>query len=463
MIVRAFSLLFGLCWPVLAPAGNLEVLQSVLAGSHAGWFAIGLFVLAYSLVIMEEFTCLRKSKPMILCAGLVWALVALSAKSMGVTAAAEHAFRESLTEYAELFLFILVAMTYINVMEERNVFAYWRSKLVSCGMTYRQLFWILGIASFFISAIADNLTTALLMCAIALTMGRGCTRFIQVTCVAIVVAANAGGAFSPFGDITTLMVWQKGKLDFFQFLQIFVPSVVNYLVPASLMMFAVPKESPEKIQESVALLPGAVTVTVLFLTTISLAVTSHLLLGMPPVLGMMTGLSLLLLFGYTLSRRRETDYDIFQPLARAEWDTLLFFYGVMLCIGGLAAFGYLATMSSMMFTDLGQNLSPGYQALPANVLIGLLSAIVDNIPVMYAVLTMNPQMPEGQWLMITLTAGTGGSLLAIGSAAGVALLGQARGHYTFFSHLRWSWAILLGYLASIVTLLLMYPELFQVG
>ncbi|HHO69025.1 MAG TPA: sodium:proton antiporter, partial [Gammaproteobacteria bacterium] len=128
-------------------------------------------------------------------------------------------------------------------------------------------------------------------------------------------------------------------------------------------------------------------------------------------------------------------------LARAEWDTLLFFYGVVLCVGGLGFIGYLELISRVMYTDLG--------ATGANVLIGVLSAVIDNIPVMFAVLTMNPDMAPGQWLLVTLTAGVGGSLLSIGSAAGVALMGQARGSYTFFSHLKWTPAIALGYAASI--------------
>jgi Na+/H+ antiporter NhaD/arsenite permease-like protein len=135
-------------------------------------------------------------------------------------------------------------------------------------------------------------------------------------------------------------------------------------------------------------------------------------------------------------------FDLFRKIARAEWDTLLFFYGVILCVGGLGQFGYLAGVSRFMYDGLGHT--------TANVLVGILSAIIDNIPVMFAVLTMDPHMSHGQWLLVTLTAGVGGSLLSIGSAAGVALMGSARGIYTFGAHLKWSWAVALGYAASIV-------------
>lgn len=120
----------------------------------------------------------------------------------------------------------------------------------------------------------------------------------------------------------------------------------------------------------------------------------------------------------------------------------MFFYGVVLSVGGLGALGYLSMISQVIYT-------PEFGITNANILVGILSAIVDNIPVMFAVLSMQPQMSDGQWLLVTLTAGVGGSLLSIGSAAGVALMGQGRGVYTFFTHLKWSWAIALGYAASI--------------
>jgi len=141
-------------------------------------------------------------------------------------------------------------------------------------------------------------------------------------------------------------------------------------------------------------------------------------------------------------RSKPLYFDLFRKVARAEWDTLLFFYGVILCVGGLSQFGYMALLSNYMYIDLGTT--------NANVAVGVLSAILDNIPVMFAVLTMDPAMSQGQWLLVTLTAGVGGSLLSIGSAAGVALMGSARGTYTFGAHLKWTPVIALGYAASII-------------
>ena len=146
-------------------------------------------------------------------------------------------------------------------------------------------------------------------------------------------------------------------------------------------------------------------------------------------------------------------FDIFISMRRVEWDTLMFFYGIMLCVGGLGALGYLAMLSNFLYQDVG--------ATSANILVGILSAVIDNIPVMFAVLSMNPDMSLGQWLLVTLTAGVGGSLLSIGSAAGVALMGQARGVYTFRAHLKWTWVIALGYAASIGVHWVMNSHLFN--
>ena len=123
-------------------------------------------------------------------------------------------------------------------------------------------------------------------------------------------------------------------------------------------------------------------------------------------------------------------FDVFAKVSRAEWDTLLFFYGIVVCVGGLGFLGYLTLMSEALYGSMS--------ATTANVLLGIISAVIDNIPVMFAVLAMSPELSHGQWLLITLTAGVGGSLLSIGSEAGVALMGQARGYYTFFGHLKWA-------------------------
>ncbi|MCB0334786.1 MAG: sodium:proton antiporter NhaD, partial [Bdellovibrionales bacterium] len=425
----------------------------------------------------------------------------------------------------------------------------------------------------------------------------------------IVVAANAGGAFSPFGDITTLMVWQSGKVGFFDFFHIFLPALVSWLVPAFAMMWAIPTLKPRRVSGKVELRFGAEMMCFLFLAAIVFAVCFHNFLHLPPAMGMMFGLALHGFYSYRVQlhegrpgryegilgavsdgphsfirevsdsdealeqivdrgcvpafaidknhtvthwntalkdltgispedligsskhwtpfykeerailadmvvdqvpieeaakhyhgqlrenagieqaydavsyfpnigdgkwltftalpvrndegdvvgavelirevsefERERARFDLMRTISRAEWDTLLFFYGVILSVGGLALFGFLEAASHALYS--------GFGATMANSFVGLISSVLDNIPVMFAVLTMDPSMSVGQWLLVTLTAGVGGSMLAVGSAAGVALLGTAHGQYTFMSHLKWTPVILLGYAASILCHLL---------
>lgn len=451
-----------------APAFAAESLETVphlnATSTLAGYLAVFVFAIAYLVVVAEEKLELRKSKPVLIGAGIIWVLVGIVSTDPSATKAA---FSSNFLDFSELMLFLLVAMTYISAMEERRVFEALRAWMVRKGFSYQTLFWLTGILAFFISPVADNLTTALLMCAVVLKVAEGQDRFIAMCCINIVVAANAGGAFSPFGDITTLMVWQAGKVEFLEFFDLFLPAVVNFVVPALVMSFFIPKGKPASISEKVETKRGAKRVMALFLLTIVTAVCGHQFLGLPPVFGMMVGLGYLQFFGYflrmslpsSLAKKRTiaeqkadqeklrylgsvVPFDIFKNVARAEWDTLLFFYGVVMCVGGLGYLGYLQLVSVMLFDGVG--------ATWAAFGIGVISSIVDNIPVMFAVLEMNPVISHGHWLLVTLAAGVGGSLLSVGSAAGVALMGAARGHYTFMSHLRWTPVIFLGFVASML-------------
>lgn len=470
---KMLSALLGLVLTFLpqlaAAADGVKLLD--LTGHWVGYASLALFFLAYTLVVVEEEIHMRKSKPVMVAAGVIWAMIAFVYAQQPDSAyhhTAEVMIRHNLLEYAELFLFLLAAMTYIATMGERGVFDALRSWLINKGFSLRTIFWLTGLLAFFISPVADNLTTALLMATVVMAVGGNNLSFVAVACINIVVAANAGGAFSPFGDITTLMVWQKGVVEFHEFFALFLPSLVNWFIPAFIMSLTVKNDTPEASNDTVVLKEGAFVVIGLFLVTIGMAVCAHNFLHLPPVVGMMTGLGFLKIYGYILKLREarlmmnledvgedRKPFNIFRQIERAEWDTLMFFYGIILCVGGLGTIGYLALGSEFMYGDLGPT--------TANILVGLISAVVDNIPVMFAVLSMMPEMSHGQWLLVTLTAGVGGSLLSVGSAAGVAVMGQARGIYTFFSHLKWAWAIALGYAASIWLHLWLNASLFEVA
>ena len=430
----------------------------------AGYFSLLVIVLAYISAMLEDVSMVRKSKSMILAASLIWLSIHLSYSQLGLERLAVDAFKSNLQAYMELLLFIMVSMSYLNTMEDMRVFDALRNRLVGARLGYRKLFWITGILAFFLSTVINGLTAGLLMGTVAMAVGKGNPRFVSLACINIVVATNAGGSLSPLGGISTLFVWQSGMVPFSQFFSLFLPCLINFLVPAFCMSFAVPKLCPVVKAKPVALERGAKGVMILFGVTIVMAVLFDMLLRLPPAAGMMAGLSLLQLHSYYLLKSepveppppvlafnhqpvpvKETpgifEQDVFDRIGRLDWDTLLFFYGAMMGIGGLGFIGYLDAVSHWLY---GQ-----HDPTEANILIGLSSAFVDNGTLMFAVLNMHPAIPQGQWLLLTLTLGVGGSLLAIGSAPGIGLLGLTKGQYSFLDHMKWCPVILLGYFAAI--------------
>ena len=428
------------------------------------------FGMAYALVFAEEKLGLRKSKPVMIAASLIWILVAIAFRMEGRSQEVGVKLRDVLLDYTELFLFLLSAMSFVNTLVERNVFEVLRARLTGLRLSARGIFWTVGTIAFFLSPIADNLTTALVMGTVAIAALGHDKKATVGTLVNVVVAANAGGAFSPFGDITTLMIWQRGMVPFNEFFALFFPSLISWLIPAAIISLTIPRKMASTARYTAEVRKGGYVVAGLFLATIATTVLLDHTLHLPPFLGMMMGLGGLNLYSYFLHRAEarilanepnnsmlspqgdakwypRRPFSIFNILEKVEWDTLLFFYGIMLCIGGVGALGYLHGLSTFLYAGFGNT--------TANITIGILSAIVDNIPLTFAVLTMNPPMNLGQWLLLTLTAGIGGSLLSIGSAAGVALMGIGRETYTFTSHLKWSWAILLGFGAGVAAHLLL--------
>lgn len=435
--------------------------MGTMTTAWVGYLSLIIFVLGYSLVVVEEKIHMRKSKPVIFAGCLMWLFIGLYESLSGHGDSHAHDYvKHLIAEIGELFFFLLSAMTYINTLAERNVFNALRSWLLRKGLGFRSLFWATGTITFFLSPLADNLTSALLMSTVALAVSGGNSKFIVLSFINIVVAANAGGAWSPFGDITTLMVWTAGKVETLKFSYLMLPALINWLIPAFCMYFFVPNKIPEAPSEAIPLKPGAKVIIAMGIGTVATAVSFHQFFHLPPFLGMMLGLSALMLFGYYLKRwgdrPKEGDmhilesgsmsgrphFDIFNKIATVEFDTLLFFFGVLTAVGALQYIGYLTLASENLYDTIGPTWS--------NIVVGVLSAIVDNIPIMFAVLKMDPAMGVDQWLLVTLTAGVGGSLLSVGSAAGVAVMGVDRKNYTFLSHMKWSWAIALGYAGSIM-------------
>ncbi len=422
-----------------------------------GFACLFIFVVGYYFVAAEEKYEIDKAKPALFIGTFMFMLVALyySLNHMNMDLVHTQA-QHLILEIAEIFFFLFVAMTYIESLIHMSVFDALKYKLVSKGYTYRKLFWVTGIIAFFLSPIADNLTTALILSTVLITIEKTRKDFLVPGAINIVVAANAGGAWSPFGDITTLMAWTAGKGSFTDFLFLFPASIVGYIVTAVILSKFVPNEVPEfDVTKEVKpkMSEGAKVVMGLGVFTIFCAVMSHQVLHLPAMWGMMFGLSLLKVYSYGLKKKYGVDhFNIFHSMAKIENNTLMFFFGILAAVGALYFIGWLGLAAVVYDPSV---LGPTW----SNIGVGFLSAIVDNVPVMSAVLKASPEMGLDQWMLVTLTAGVGGSMISFGSAAGVGVMGKLHGIYTFGAHMKYAWTIVIGYFVSIAVWYVQYQML----
>ena len=416
-----------------------------LTTTWVGIIDLAIFIVAYYFIATEEKYEINKAKPALFAGTAMFMFIGVYYALNGLNPDPLHDEMEKLIlEIAEIFFFLFVAMTFIETLIERKVFDVLKYKLVSKGYSYKKLFWLTGLLAFFISPVADNLTTALILSTVLFTIDKENKQFLVAGAVNIVVAANAGGAWSPFGDITTLMAWTAGKGEFVDFLYLFVPSIAGWVLTAWLLSRYVPNGEPHfdaAIEEIPQMKDGGKFVIWLGAATIAIAVLGHQFFHFPAMWGMMFGLSLLKLHSYRLKHTGKGGYDVFVNMKKVENDTLLFFFGILSAVGALHYLGFLEYIH-----DLYGLVGP----TAANIGVGFISAIVDNVPVMSAILKASPEMGLDQWLLVTLTAGIGGSLISFGSAAGVGVMGRLRGIYTFGAHLRLAWTVLAGYILSMI-------------
>jgi Na+/H+ antiporter NhaD/arsenite permease-like protein len=414
-----------------------------LTHSWVGWLVLVIFVVGYILIATEEKWEMNKAKPALFIGTFSFMLIGIYyyVNNLDINPL-HHALKELIEEIAEIFFFLFVAMTYIESLIERGVFDALRYRLISRGYTYKKLFWITGTLAFWISPVADNLTTALILSTVLYTIDKHNTKFLVPGAINIVVAANAGGAWSPFGDITTLMAWTAGKGEIVDFLALFPASFFGWLFTAWLLSRVVPDGEPHfdaLTTPKAEIKKGGKVVVFLGFFTIFIAVVGHIVMHYPAMWGMMFGLSLLQLYAYYHKKKHKEHFNVFVNMAKVENDTLLFFFGILSAVGALSFLGWLIYITKL-YDIIG--------ATSANIGVGFISAIIDNVPVMAAILKADPQMGKDEWMLVTLTAGIGGSLISFGSAAGVGVMGRMKGIYTFNSHMKYGWMVLAGYILS---------------
>jgi Na+/H+ antiporter NhaD/arsenite permease-like protein len=455
IVIKLLIIMLSFSFAFASSAGTDNVIPD-LTFTWVGFAALVIFVVAYYFVATEEKYHIDKAKPALFAGTFMFIIIAfyyaINEMDMNlIHTQVEH----MILEIAEIFFFLFAAMTYIESMIHMGVFDRLKYNLVSKGYTYRKLFWLTGLLAFFISPVADNLTTALILATVLITIERKNKEFLVPGAINIVVAANAGGAWSPFGDITTLMAWASGKGEFVDFLFLLPASIGGYIITAYLLSIFVPKEVPPfdaSSENKPEMMKGAEVVIGLGAFTVFAAVISHQVLHLPAMWGMLFGLSLLKLYAYRLKKVHNSEFNVFHSIAKIENNTLLFFFGILAAVGALYFVGWLGLAAIVYDPSV---LGPTW----SNIGVGFLSAIVDNVPVMSAILKANPDMGVDQWMLVTMTAGVGGSLISFGSAAGVGVMGKLSGIYTFSSHMKYAWTIFIGYVASVAIWYVQYQVL----
>lgn len=414
-------------------------------------FLVVLFILAYILIAVEHNININKAAIALVAGVFSWMLIMMYTP---VHENVNESLSHHLSEISGILFFLMGAMTIVELIDAHDGFSIITQRLT--GLRSTRLIWILGALTFVLSALLDNLTTTILMVSL-LTKLLPAGRLRLLYAGFVVVAANAGGAWSPIGDVTTTMLWIGGQVSTTQLIQsLLIPSLINLLVPLFILQFIIKREklyanldlsefkTPKK--------PSADSQLILFMgLAILISVPLFkVFFHLPPYMGMLFGLGIMWCFTEILNGRREEmdkkNYSVSYALRNIDTSSILFFLGILLCIAALDLSGVLEVMSQ----HIDQAISNKNTVL---LLTGFLSAIIDNVPLVAAyqgMYSLNDFASDSSfWQLLAYSSGTGGSMLIIGSAAGVVAMGIEK--ITFSWYLKnMGWMAGLGYLAGFV-------------
>jgi len=384
-----------------------------------------IFVLGYILITMEHHFKVNKSITATALAAILWGLIALAGYD-------HHLIEETIhllsAETFSLVAFLLAAMTLVEVLVHYRFFDWLRIKLFSLGLEDRSQLVLMSVLAFVFSAVIDNLTTTIVMVQIARRFFKG--RNLLVAAGAIVVAANAGGAFSPVGDVTTIMLWLAGKFSAIEIiLWGFLPSLSILLVSSFLFSRQIVGDTADdkpKTFEQVVMSKSEKIIIGTAFASFALPPLAHFV-GLPPFMGLLFGVGIVgLLVGWCANtlpnRESHLALDIEKLLGKIDITSLLFFIGILFAVGALGFLGILDQISNAVFGD-----EPAFSRLVAgSVFLGAISAIFDNIPLTAAAIDILQTSDFHIWVLLAICVGTGGSMLVIGSAAGVVAMGMIK-------------------------------------
>ena len=381
---------------------------------------LAIFINAIIAIAFEHTLGINKSWIAIFTGTTMWMIVAMNLSKSTI----HQDLVEGSAEIFELIVFLIGAMTIVEMMAHFRFFRWLEFRLSRLNISNTQLFWLLGLITFISSSLLDNLTTTLVMLQIGRRLYLREENF-NIFVINTVIAANAGGAMSPVGDVTTIMIWLAEKFTAWQILLwgIF-PSLAAWVVPQFLLTRQIVKENRVG-RNSEEVLPLQWNIILLGFMTFGFAVVVNLL-HLPPFFGILFGLgTAAIVIDYRMKRGKlkKSSNKIVNVIKTIDMSTIIFFVGILLAVNALNVYGILDQISGLLFgSDPGSN---GNAIVIGHSLLGLISAIFDNVPLTAGVIDMLPGDIHYQyWVLLAITAGTGGSLLVIGSAAGVAAMGQ---------------------------------------
>ncbi len=412
---------------------------------------IVIFVLVYAAIALEHPLRINKSASALLGAGLLWTLYAVSQSDAHLVG---EQLNESLMTTAQIVFFLMGAMTIVEVVDAHNGFEVITSKIKTKKLS--TLMWMVGFVAFFLSSILDNLTTTIVMVSLMkklLDQREDRLFFAGI----IVIAANAGGAWTPIGDVTTTMLWIGGQITALEIMKgLFIPSLINLLVPLTVTAFILgnrPVIAPQRSEADALFETSSFERNLMFFSGLAILVLVPVfktLTHLPPFMGILFGLGVLWVLGDVIHRKeeelRKQRLTLARALTRIDMSSIVFFIGILLSVAVLEHTHVLADIAKWLDTAIGR------QDVIVMV-IGLVSAVVDNVPLvaasmgMYSLETYPPD--SFLWEFLAYCAGTGGSILIIGSAAGVAAMGLEKIDFIWYVK-KISGLALIGYLAGAV-------------
>lgn len=398
-------------------------------------------------VIFEDVIRIDKAKTTLLLGATVWLLLFIFSSSTSQTVLVNASLMNNLTEISTLWLFLVAAMTFVAYLNRKGLIENVMNVIMPKQISLKALLFFTAIFSFCFSSLADNITATLVSITLVLSLGLPLKQTIRFS-VLVVFAVNSGGVSLITGDVTTLMIFLQHKVSITELLILIIPSFVTVMILASVLSIGLNGKVRIK-KQSHHIATVDYLVAGIFLTTIIFTLVANVLFSVPPVLSFLTGMAVMFIVA-TLYGKHDDNDPILDYIRYIEFDTLLFFLGVLLLVGMLE---HIHALNGFLYL---------YEALPvsvANYVMGIVSSMIDNVPLTAALLKAEISMTTPEWLSFTYAVGVGGSLLVIGSAAGIVAMSKVEG-LTFATFLRYSGLLLLTYSIGYVMVLFIANALY---